>query len=373
MPQMGDNGGSLVSNSLYDVALNRTIYHPDYELGNGEGYRWLLDHHPVPAELPDLQQQMSAFLASPRPNAPFSETLWVFNFGFWDIWKLSSMPRKLAHEMMEQQVNFLFSQIELLCQKARSPQSVAFSDSTWGAQTTATEPQIEPFRIMIPRVFDPSLTPGFATARFHPPMPYSRAEEMRNAAWLTEKWDKLIDVAISDWIAFHPPIRQGAADVDADAAGTGKKAAPLSLARREAINVDAPKYLRWVIVDRQLRNLQVQDSKGLGTLPTEVGFQNVQDPCVSPWSPNNGSSASKKSSAPKKPSGLGPNTSVCETPEEHLFWNEFTVNSRAINAIGKLARIRYVRHMSQDDPWLRKTQDRMPDLTARTVEQQFQG
>lgn len=374
MPHIGTKGGSLVSNALYEAVLNRTVNSTIGEPGAALNYSWLPEQYPVPTALPDLHQQVDQFLASHRPKHPPRETLWVFSFGYWDIWKLSALPRDLAKDMLDVQATYVFAQIEKIYNASQSEKSVAYSNFYTFLNTTTAPPsdnetavvadvQAAPFRILIPKLFDISLTPGFEKARFEPPSPHSKAEETRNAAYLSQQWDLMIHNKMGEWI--DTPYPSNAA-VDETPSAKRRDAAGNTVfvpySRREAIEFDFSKYLLEVIVDRQLRNFDITDHNGLGSMPTEEGFVNVEDPCMFLTS----SQKVIEDSNTTERADL-----MCEAPQKHLFWTEFTVGQRAIEELGKQAAEHVVEHITADVPWLSKvvgrprTGGKVPNLLGR--------
>jgi hypothetical protein len=366
----------MVSNSVYQTVMDETVsgaLNTNGSTNAGYDYSWMTEHYAVPSlQLPDLEQQIISFLSTPPPKNPPRETLWVFNYGYWDIWRLAAMPRTQAMRALAAQITSIFDQIELLYKKARSEDSIAYSDYYTSLKNSTAPPSgenttvvldvaPEPFRIFIPTLFDISLTPGFQTARFIPPYPHSRAEEMRNAAYLTEQWETMMNKMILSWIQTPDPTVNGTVNETTslyEKRDSKGNTVLVPYARREVISHDVPKYILELIVDRQLRNVQIEDHNGLGTKPTTEGFQEVQKPCIS-WS------------ASVATSKVVPATDIavdqaCEAPHEHLFWTEFTVSSRAIRDIGKAAAKRFKAHLKTTDQWLKKTQEKRQFV-------QFQG
>lgn len=375
MPRTEIQGGSIISNALYRDHLDAITSWPNATQGAGYDYSWMLEQHPVPTQLPDLEEQVTAFLTTPAPRHPPRETLWVFNYGYWDVWKLAAMPRDTAKEALEIQAEHLFSQIELLYEKARHDDSIAYSDfytvlENTTAPSSETDTAVvldvpaESFRIFIPSLFDISLTPGFETSRPQPPAPHSRAREMVNAVYLTDQWEQLMTEWIDAWIAIPDPIANGTTNETAlvekrDASG---RKVFVPNARREAITYDVPKYLKELIVDRQLRDSEVADHNGLGNKPLEEGFLEVSQPCMSLNAGGNSTTITLSKHKKALPSSQAP-ISMCSTPDEHLFWTEFTIGQRAINEIGKAAANRFRMHVWKGANWLKKWQE--TELTPR--------
>lgn len=362
----------MVSNSLFEAAITRTLSVDNSTFGDLD-YSWLVETYPTPSHQ-DLLHQIDAFLATPRPTRPPRETLWVLDIGFWDIWSLATLPRKLATRIIETQTQQIFSSLELLYSEAHHNESAAFSDHYAGldldsaqqAGMAATIPRAA-FRIFIPRPFDVSLTPGFESARFAPPHPHTKAEQMRNAAFLTNHWDKAIQDMVTEWV--HLPDPEEVRDAD-DLSGikdtdllvskrSGKsKGIVVPPARREAITYDTTGYIQELMVEGQLRSADIVDHNGLGSTSMAEGYAESWEPCVRRYNMHEDGSNSTENGTEDN------NTrwSVCEAPDQHLFLTEFTVNRRAIFEIGSRAADVFRRHVGMDVDWRRKSQEPLLSL-----------
>ncbi|KAI0484578.1 hypothetical protein GGR56DRAFT_680146 [Xylariaceae sp. FL0804] len=261
VPVTDGPGGALLSSSLYQAALNRIASSAADRSSSSSAadsgtaaaaldWSWAADHYPVPAR-DDLTAQIAAFLAGPAPATPPRETLWVFSFGYWDVWHLAALPRRLATEVVDAAVAHLFSQIEFLYEEAQVRGSVAFSDlyldqspsnhhhqqqqqqqqrddvdesvpdnnndnnnngtaaaAGGGIPAPAPARARASFRVLVPRLFDVSLAPGFAASRGHPsppPPPHASADQLRSAAFLTRYWDAAVADTAAVWLASPDP------------------------------------------------------------------------------------------------------------------------------------------------------------------------
>lgn len=345
-------------------------------------YSWLVENYPVPTNL-DLLSQVKAFLSGPLPQPTPQETLWVFNIGFWDIWHLAALPRKLATRLIETEAEHVFSQLELLYSEARKNNSVAFSNYYSDANIIAKHDidraplSRAPFRVFLPRPFDISLTPGFENVRFVPPPPHTKAEQVRNAAFLVNHWDQVMQDTLSEWVRL-PDLEETDQDgndlsdiKDADLllskkSTTGKKGVvgrPVPPARREAITYDVSGYIRELIVEQQLRNADIVDHSGLGAMTSAEGYSEVWEPCIKRVTIGNSDIGNTTTTSSTEQGGDdGSEWRVCDAPDEHLFWTEFTVNRRTIFEVGRRAAELLKRHVQMDDEWLRKTQQPLSSL-----------
>ncbi|KAM0593493.1 hypothetical protein ACHAPN_006334 [Verticillium nonalfalfae] len=178
----------------------------------GVDYRHVEKQYPL-ASTADIAHQVSQFLKGPKQTNPPKETIWVFSFGTWDIWTLAALPREVSQGLVQNMVEHLFSQIELLYKASLLVDSPAYSD--FWAYTNASlleslngnpsADTVESFRIVIPELFDLSLTPGWHTQRPTPPVPHSKAEHMVNAAFLVDHWNSEVSGRMDAWTRLADP------------------------------------------------------------------------------------------------------------------------------------------------------------------------
>ncbi|KAI3328105.1 hypothetical protein HD806DRAFT_485098 [Xylariaceae sp. AK1471] len=370
-------GGAVISNPLLDAAHKHisisTVSMNERDNAPGLDYSWVAKQYPRPARH-DLGAQINSFLSSPRTERVSAETLWVFHVGFWDIWHLAALPRRLATEVLHSNIRDLFFHIERLYQMAQDRGSVAFSDyySELGASIPLeTKPRAdefprEPFRIFLTRLFDITLMPGFDSARPEPPKPHSRSDQLRNAAFLTKYWDALLEIAVDDWLATPDPEYWSIADTvgidviealvskrsmaiekheqGSDKETEGHDQSGILLPRREVASYGISRYLRELMIDRQLRNADLSDRNGLGARLPEDGFLYIETPCISQFAGNRTIEEGDVVRAEGK-------VNACEEPDNHLFQTEFTVSQRAIHEIGVRAARRFLDQVEVNSRW----------------------
>ncbi|KAL5614428.1 hypothetical protein BROUX41_004533 [Berkeleyomyces rouxiae] len=206
---------ALTSNKLWQHVLDTVAANKPDSNAPGHDYTFVKEQYPMPSH-PDLMDQITSFISIPQPKTNPKETLWVLNFGTWDIWYLSALPRDLATHYIDSLVLRIFSQLDFLYQEALNERSIAFSDfwlyspdelidktheplADWKPQ------EMESFRVLLPQLFDISITPGWNAARPAPPSPHSKAEQDRNALFLTNRWNEMIAKRISEWNAKSSP------------------------------------------------------------------------------------------------------------------------------------------------------------------------
>ncbi|CZT02867.1 uncharacterized protein RAG0_09856 [Rhynchosporium agropyri] len=100
--------------------------------------------------LPDLSTQIQTYLSLPRPSQKPSETLFIISLGFWDIYHLSALPFPFAQDGVA-----LASIIQRIPKK-RTENLVTEEEE---------HERRRMFRVIVPKVLDPSLTPGWVENR----------------------------------------------------------------------------------------------------------------------------------------------------------------------------------------------------------------
>ncbi|KAI1262314.1 hypothetical protein F5Y18DRAFT_439071 [Xylariaceae sp. FL1019] len=376
VPEINGKPGAVMSSSPFAAAFERIALATESvnEVNKTKAldYSWVAQQYPVPAHA-DITSQIASFLSSPKPLITPVETLWVFSLGNWEIWHLAAMPRKLATQVLDASIRSLFFYLEMLFRAAQDRNSVAYSNfysdtDMFDEENKAISARVPPFRVFLPHLFDITLTPGFITARPEPPLPHSRSDQLRNAMFLMRYWDTVLDVAMEDWLAIPDPDAWSvvdAVDINVIKAITGKRS-PMDkenkngthqqdeakraigkhrkLHSREAGSYDMSRHIREMMVDRQLRDLDLVDHNGLGERPLEEGFLDISKPCVShPMIEK--VSPGGKSGGPKK------QVNLCSAPDDHLFWDEFTVAQRAINEIATRATAEVLNQVKTESRW----------------------
>ncbi|KAK0642935.1 hypothetical protein B0T16DRAFT_459136 [Cercophora newfieldiana] len=378
IPSHDNNERSMVSIGLYAQALDEIAERPAD--GPGEDYSFQAEVYPVPWELPDFDQQITAFLAKEKPEKPPRETIWVFTFGTWDVWTLATLPPDYGRLLINQITDQLFNQIERLYQSSLNESSIAWSDIHGDLQPQSVEQKqirTDMFRVMIPRLFDPSLTPAWSTARPDLGDAHPKAEQLRTATMLTNEWNNDILKKMDAWVrgpdadstssapqAQNDPL---AAEKAADAQDTANEiltiygvgeathgAATQSrspetqpsrhqrrstlprrsdsqqglLPKRDGFLFDLPGYIIDAILEQQLRAGGLKDGNGLGGKPVGEGFRDVWEPCTE-----------------------AAETRVCEMMQEHLFSTPWTLAGRAVGNVGEAAAEMVLRNATVRRGW----------------------
>jgi len=271
----------------------------------------------------DLSRQVQSFLSMSKPSKPPSETLWAFTLGAWDVWSLASMPTSISRPLVGLLVSLIFEQVELLYQSSLDRDSIAFSGPPTGMNTTKDGRIAESnFKILIPTLFDPSLTPSWSRSRPKLPEVHSNAEQLRNAIDLTNEWNYQIQTKVVEWINKPTP----------DPAGLKPDSLPPP--PRDAIIYDMAEYLIETISNQQLRlSAGVKNQASLGKV--SEGFKDVVNPCVDKGVGDGRGAVVDlvKTYKSRKPTdGV-----VCAAPDDHLFYSAFELGTRAIANIARQA------------------------------------
>ncbi|EGY22405.1 uncharacterized protein VDAG_03843 [Verticillium dahliae VdLs.17] len=291
----------LTSNSLYKPTLQKLLVPVADQTNLGVDYRHVGKQYPL-ASTADIAHQVSQFLKGPKQTDPPKETIWVFSFGTWDIWTLAALPREVSQGLVRNMVEHLFSQIELLYKASLSVDSPAYSD--FWAYTNASlleslnsnpsADTIESFRIVIPELFDLSLTPGWHTQRPTPPVPHSKAEHMRPT-----------DAQGKPYFGFWSPTGKAPGK-----GGASDNTLLVPYPRRAGLLTNTTSFVKEVIIESQLRASRLGDGLGRGKREDKalIRFDEVWTPCI--WD--------------------GAASNPCKHSDKHLFYSPFTLGERAI-------------------------------------------
>ncbi|KAG8160296.1 hypothetical protein KVR01_009832 [Diaporthe batatas] len=325
---------SVSSKTLYADGVESVLNETTGRSGPGLDYSYLSTLYGPQWQTLDFKDQVDRFLAMPKPRHAPKETLWVFNFGFWDVYSLSALPIPAGKAAANAMTRDYFEQIERLYEASTDYQSIAWSDINYVPAPPEPEPEPSPeaettgessadgptekrneenaadktpaessaedtteyFRLLIPRVTDPSLLPGWRDLRAQLPKVHSKAEQMRNSAALTEHWNDRIVDGLVEWVRKENQRaggdenknskRAGPDDPATPAATQGKKEAdraPPQSRRspvRDGFAYNMASYVLDAMVERQLRNARLRDASGRGDGPVEEGFRDVTNSCV---------------------------------------------------------------------------------------------
>lgn len=340
VPNTDAGSWSVSSNELYAIGVEAVINATQDRTGPGWDYSYLQTFYPTQWDGPDLKDQITQFLSMPKPRHPPRETLWVFSFGVWDVWSLAALPIPVGEQSVKDMTEDIFNQVERLYTASMDSSSIAWSDINTivkspshnntdedgnvaakrdeEAAKSETSPT-ESFRILIPRIVDPSMLPGWRDLRPILPPVHSKAEQMRNAAELTEYWNNGVVTGLNNWVKKEnpkptdekkeenvraptaapasspdeakrtdpiPAINPRAAEpvAEATAPKTPEVVEDIVYPQRDGFAYNLADYVLDQLVERQLKNAKQKDAVGLGNRPEELGFRVVNSACVQPIS-----------------------------------------------------------------------------------------
>ncbi|KAK0104014.1 hypothetical protein ONS96_005119 [Cadophora gregata f. sp. sojae] len=349
--------GVKISNKIHAWAVENTRYLPREDTNY---------------TLPDLSAQVQAYLSLPAPKEAPKETIFVLSFGFWDIYDFARLDYAMAMNVTDRSIDEIFTQLDILYNH--------FDTTLYPAEINAiSRPK---FRIIIPRLFDPTLTPGWTSHRPAPLSPSSVAEQQKNAVYLTERWNQMVENNMGSWMnslsdfefqaestedevpiplepsePFQPPnvpsqseeqsrtdIRQARTlykpgpnpnpnpNSKTESFASRQKAAPLAISipttttllpQKDIFYYDAPKFLLDIIVEHALEDAGLVDASGLGE--GESSFISVSLPCVREVQDG------ENSDGMVDMNGM----LVCKEQDLYLWWDAFTLGGVANEEIGR--------------------------------------
>jgi hypothetical protein len=270
--------------------------------------------------LPDLTTQIQSFMALPPSTSPEKETLFIISLGFWDIYNFASLDYTLAQNTTDTSINELFSQLGILYSH-----HVASLPSTPTQPTDNTNITSAPtFQIIIPKVLDPSLLPGWLSHRPFPLKPSSIAEQQKNAAYLTARWNQGVENRLGMWMK-SPSEKAASKPNDVHRVnGTETSQNEQEEILKDVFYYDLPGYLLDTIIEHQLEDEGLSDASGLGT--GESPFESVYRPCVCEPQEDEDVDGLLE---------LGNGMIICGEPEEYLWWDAFGIGGKAKEFVGK--------------------------------------
>ncbi|KAI0999663.1 hypothetical protein K3495_g8532 [Podosphaera aphanis] len=231
--------GVYTSHSIHSSAHNRTTQDPIYT-----GF------------LPDLDAQISTYLAVSPPCHTASTTLFILSFGFWDIYSLASLNLNTSLAIVDQCVDEIFTQLDRI-------------KSHLNLNTCATlSAESRTFRVILPKVLDPTLSPGWVRQKSLARSPVfqhsSIIKQQKNTVYLTDRWNQALENRVN--ITVHAPL------------ATGLKTNAAHESRDYFFTPDFPQILVGLILEHYLKEEPFQDSVAQG--PYGYPFQSVSEPCL---------------------------------------------------------------------------------------------
>lgn len=294
----------------------------------------------------------------------------MLDFGFWDIYAFASLPPTAAQDAVQHSIDEIFAQLDILYAYFTQALYPAPTEETSNSTLQAPHPD---FQIVIPRLFDPTLMPGWLSERPTPIKPSSVAEQQKNAIYLTERWNSLVENRMGGWLETGPwldlevdeatpsavpeviqkenekaddvrakeasrtdirhpetsPDTSSRADNTArESSGEERSSENAKMyAEKEIFYFDMPQYLLSLIVNHNLQREGVSDSSGLGK--EESPYLSAYEPCVQEGWVGTGGREEEIEGFEEKNGVL-----VCKEPEKFLFWDAWNLGVKAKKEVG---------------------------------------
>ncbi|CZR53181.1 uncharacterized protein PAC_03059 [Phialocephala subalpina] len=356
--------GVMASNEIHEWAVSQN------QFLRGEEHNY--------TAYPDLASQIQSYISLPAPKTQPSETIFILSFGFWDIYDFARLDFIAAQNVTDTSVDFIFDQLDILYAhfatnlypfNALTP--VPSSSITTSNQTGSTS--ANKFKVIIPRIFEPTLLPGWISQRPVPPKPSSVAEQQKNAVYLTERWNQAIENKMGAWmerkVASVPAaagetetesradVRENATEremnpgekfeqfgsnpANEEKAGEkkeesedGKKEEDTkvveNLPKKDIFYHDTSSLILDLILEHQLEDEGLSDASGLGK--GESPFDSVYTPCLRPLDLSlSAEEIEEIVEGWREVNGM----LICKEPEEFLWWDAWNLGSKGKRLVGE--------------------------------------
>lgn len=260
--------------------------------------------------LPDLITQVQSFISLSLPIDERQEIIFVLSIGFWDVYHFAGLDYKLINASLDDSIDGVISQLDILYSHFQNKLVKALLVNS----TIATTP-LSTFRLVIPKVIDPSLLPGWQTQRPVPISPSSVAEQQKHAVYLTKRWNTALENRLAVWTNSYPELKK---DDSHDEESNRRDA------EKEVFYFDLPSYIIDLVVERSLEIEGLTDETGLGK--KESTLVDVYLPCINEEKIGRETLDNFVEIAGKM---------VCKSPRMYLWWDGWTVGTLASKEVGK--------------------------------------
>lgn len=356
--------GAMTSNEIHAWAVSQN------QLLRGGDYNY--------SAYPDLASQIQSYISLPAPRTQPQATIFILSFGFWDIYDFAQLNFPAAQNVTDTSIDFLFDQLDVLYAHFATKlypitEIPQISNSTNGTAHSTSEHK---FQVIIPRILDPTLLPGWVIQRPVPAKPSSVAEQQKNAIYLAERWNQGIENKMGAWMertvdispapteSSAPPTESTEPETRADVrenategqSEDGKfqqfdgnvavkdektdpkkddgkpeeesnKEEPKNLPKKDIFYHDSASILLDIILEHQLEDEGLSDALGLGK--GESPYESVSIPCMRPmdleeditelvthWKENNG-------------------MLICKEPEDFMWWDAWSLGGKGKKMVGE--------------------------------------
>lgn len=297
--------GSMTSNKIVEAAYAMSQF---------------IAVEPSNMTLPDFAAQIQSFIALPPPTGS-EETVFVVSFGTWDIYNLAGLDYSLSPSAIDSVLDEYFNRLDIICShfKYNLTQTPTSEDASSNSADTLQSTSI--FRVIIPKLFDPTMLPGWLSQRPLPLSPSSIAEQQKNAVYLTSRWNNILENKLGPWMSINPSPPPTASESESESQKSENKTETGIKVEKDVYYYDLDKYLVNVMMERSMELEGITDASGLGS--GESVFESVYLPCV-------GDKEDSEEEGLEEVNGMV----VCKEPDEYLFYDSWSIGRVAKKAIG---------------------------------------
>ena len=247
--------------------------------------------------LHDLSAQIQSFLALPSSKVNPGETIFVVSFGFWEVYHFASLEYENSVAAIDDSMDEFFRQLDIL-----------YYHSQHGLEHSSS------FRVVLPKLFDPTLLPGWLSQRPVPLSPHTISEQQKNAIYLTNRWNVGIENRIGEWINTPQIV----------ITNTSLEQEQPEAFNKDVLYYDLPTFLLGQIVEQSLQDSGLHDASGLGKGSTP--FRDVYLPCITDL----------EEGLINTPDFVEVDGRlVCKEPRGYLWWDDWRLGPTANEAIGE--------------------------------------
>ncbi|SZF02690.1 unnamed protein product [Blumeria hordei] len=281
--------GVYTSHRTHDIAHNRTSAHASHML-------------------PDLESQIDSYLSISTSNTASRNTIFLLSLGFWDIHSLAALTLNVSRGIIEQCIYDIFGQLDRLYEN--------FNGAARSLDMNQRTHESREFCVILPKVLDPTLSPGWLKQRNLSQVASSTVEQQKNAIYLTGLWNEHLENKTRAWNL-------------KDRVGPKVHQTKFIQGNRKLISIlNIPQILLDIIfnyyTDSSLRHDAVSSS-----------LECLHEPCVKIHQP-----ASFNSMSQSNTSGV----QICTRPENFMWWDAWHVGPVGNDIVGKSVRRAILEH-----------------------------
>ena len=288
--------------------------------------------------LPDLAAQIQEYINLPPTKFRPTKTYYVVSFGLWNIYHTAGLDIKVASNITDLSVSEIFKQLDILQNHVvqNLTENLAREIGLQKREEQEEDETFETLKVILPKLFDPSLLPGWFTQRPRPLAPSSIAEQQRNSITLTGRWNDRLEAEMPQWLF--------ASDHDAKPLqGKGHNGKDIERwevhtnIKRDIYFPEVPAHLLSLITENQVQSIGISDASGVGT--REDISEHVSTPCVTD-SLEDGQASWSFGGLPELQEGRKERDGkmVCKHPDKYLFWDAWTLGRKAKEQVAEMVK-----------------------------------